>query len=349
MSTTVNPQGLRLAGGMAVVVSASLALGACSSSGSGSTGSTGSTSSAGSTSSTSSTGSTAKAAGKTLKIGMMVPGPAPYYSVVAAGAKAEAKKMGVDLAITNAQGSLTQENAQIQQFISQKKDAIIVIASESNGDAPSIRQANAANIPVIASQTEINGAKTVAYVGANNVEYGKYLADATAKATGGKGNVAIILGALGNSAMLGRLKGFQDQAAAKYPGMKVVAKQTANWDNNQALKVSQDFLSKYPKGQLAAIVDEGPEGVTGAAYAKKNGRSDVKFILGDIPTAVSDAIKSGVVQSAVYQNPTLQGQMALQDAVKSAQGKSSEVKNPDLAPILIVTSANLGKVNPYNY
>jgi len=324
MSTRKKPTIVRGAAVFALLLTAGSALSACGSSGS--SGDKGS-----------------------LEIGMMVPGPAPYYSVVAAGAKAEADKMGVDLTITNAQDDLTQENAQIQQFVAQGKDAIIAIASESNGTAPSIRQANEAGIPVIASQTEIKGAETVAYVGADNVEYGRYLADATAEATGGKGNVAIILGALGNSAMLGRLEGFEQQVAEKYPDMKIVVKQTANWDNNEALKVTQDFLSKYPKGELAAVVDEGPEGVTGAAYAKKNGREEVKWILGDVPTAVSDALMDGTVDSAVYQNPTLQGQLALRDAVKAANGNAKDVPNPHLTPITIVTKANLAKVSPYDY
>jgi ribose transport system substrate-binding protein len=60
--------------------------------------------------------------------------------------------------------------------------------------------------------------------------------------------------------------------------------QAADWDNAKALAITQDFLSKYPKGSLAAIVDQGPEGVTGANFAAEQGRTEVKFIMATIPS-----------------------------------------------------------------
>jgi ABC-type sugar transport system substrate-binding protein len=294
--------------------------------------------------------SSSKKPGEDKQIGLMVWTSAPYYEVVIAGAKDEASKLGAKLTVANAQGNSSREVSIIQQYISQRKDAIIPIASNSKGIVPVIRQVNQANIPVIASQTAIDpAAKTLTYVGADNVEYGRRLADATAQAIGGKGNVAMILGQLGSSPQIDRKEGFVKQIQAKYPGIKLVAEQTASWDYDKALKVGQDFLSRYPKGKLAAVVDEGPEGVTAAKYAQKAGRTDVKWILGDVPTEVSKALQDGVVSAAVYQNPFQQGALAARDAVLAASGQTDKIPNPHLTKILIVTKKNLRDVNPYNY
>lgn len=284
-----------------------------------------------------------------LEIGLMVWTSAPYYEVVIDGAEDEAEKLGVDLTVSNASGNISREVSIIEQYIAQDMDAIIAIASDSEGIVPVIKQANAANIPVIASQTAVSeGAETVAYVGADNVEYGRRLADATAEAIGGEGSVAMILGQLGSSPQIDRKEGFVQQIEAEYPDISLIDEQSAAWDYQEALRVTQDFLSKYPNGELDAIVDQGPEGVSGAEYAAKNGREEVSWIVGDIPTEVSDAITSGVIDAAVYQNPIEQGRLATRDAVDAANGET-DIPNPHLTDIVSVTKENLGDINPYDY
>jgi len=293
--------------------------------------------------------SSSSAGGSRLHIGSLVADTTvPYYAPMIAGEKQAAQEMGADIDIQNGQGDLGKEIAIVQQFITQKKDVLVLTASDSKGIAPAVQLANAAGIPVIANNTVVDGADTVTYVGSDNVTYGHYLGKATCQVTGGKGNIGLILGLLGSSPEFDRLTGIQDELKANCPGVKIVAQATASWDNAKALAVGQDFLNRFPKGQLDAILDEGPEGVAPAQYAKKNGRPEVKFIVGDIPQAVATAIADGTIDIGVWQDPAEQGSKSVKDAINWVKGNKSAVPQPrDYSTNTLITKANLNTVKPY--
>ena len=155
----------------------------------------------------------------------------------------------------------------IQQFITQGKDAIIVTPSDVEGIVPVILEANDAGIPVFAANNRIGeGAEIVTFVGADDVEFGQRQGEMLVNAVGEEAKVGLILGALGTSAQLLREQGMTEYLA-DYPGVEIIASQTANWDEAEALAVTQDWLSKYGPGEIDAIVVQGPEGVAGAQQA----------------------------------------------------------------------------------
>lgn len=283
-----------------------------------------------------------------VEIGSLVWGSPPYFTPFVEAQEEKAEELGVDLDLQNAQEDQAQEIAIIQQFIAQGKDAILATPSDSEGIVPIIKQANAAGIPIVADNTFIpEPAETVTYVGSDNVSYGEKLAEAAVEQIGEKGKVAIILGLLGSSPQFDRSEGIEN-VLKNYPEIEVIDEATAAWDNAKALGVTQDFLNKYPKGELDAIIDQGPEAVPGAEYAAKNGRSEVKFIVGDIPKAVKAAIEKGLIQAAVYQNPRLQGERGIEDAVKAALGETASIPAPfDYTPIEIVTKKNIAETEAY--
>jgi ribose transport system substrate-binding protein len=152
------------------------------------------------------------------------------------------------------------------------------------------------------------------------------------------------MGKLGTSSQIDRRAGLME-TLKKHPGIQIVDTQSADWDNAKALAVTQDFLSRYPKGSLDAIICQGPECVNGASFAKQSGRTDVKFILGDYPADVRSAIQSGTVYGTVDQDPMPQGVKAVEDAVMWLDGKSSEVPSPNhYLPLPIVTKENVDKL-----
>ena len=58
---------------------------------------------------------------------------------------------------------------------------------------------------------------------------------------------------------------------------------TDDFDNAKALAVVQDLLTRFPKGELDAIIMQGPEGGSAVDFANRNGREEIKFIAGDYP------------------------------------------------------------------
>lgn len=268
----------------------------------------------------------------------------PFYSNFIKGQQDAAKKLGVTLDLQNGNGDLSTQVAVIQQFIAKKVDFIIVTPSDAQGIVPVIKQANAAGIPVIAANNRVGeGAQIVTFVGADDLEFGKMQGQLLLKAIGNSGNVGLILGALGTSAQLLRQQGLSEVLKSA-PGVKIIAQQTADWDNAKALAVVQDWLNKYPKGQIDAIIDQGPEGANAAKYAYDNGRTDVKFLMGDYPADVKKGIEDGYVYGTVDQDPYPQGYSAVELAVKWLKGQKDQVPAPnDYLPLPIVTKENVAQ------
>ncbi|MCX5580067.1 sugar ABC transporter substrate-binding protein [Kaistia terrae] len=289
--------------------------------------------------------STTAQAADAPRIGFMIWNTSvPFYSNLIKTAEQTAKDLGVELNIQSGNGDLATQISVVQQFIAQDVDMILIAPSDPKGIVPVIRQATAANIPVMAVNTTADtstGAKLVTYVGVDDFVFGQRQGELLAQAVGDNAKVGYILGKLGTSAQLAREAGLMD-TLKKHPGIQIIEKQAADWDNSKALAITQDFLSKYPKGEIDAIVDQGPEGVNGAQFATESGRTDVKFILGDYPADVRNAIIKGTVLGTVNQDPAPQGKFAIEDAVKFLAGKVSEVPSPNhYLDLPIITKDNV--------
>ena len=314
------------------------------------------------TKSTTPTTTTAKVGGATThyKIGSVIDDMTnPFLAVVGSGEQAEAKKLGSSVTVLsgNVAGtiSLSQQVTDIQTFITQKVNAILVTASDSVGIIPAIKKANAAGIPVIAVNTPVGtvtgpkgvntgGTKVVTFVGADNTAYGVALGELVVKATGGKGNIVMIHGTLGTEPDTLRFAGMKS-VFAKYPGIKVLETPTDNWTNSANITVVQNILSKYPGTKLKAVVATGPEMYAGAKYARSHGNKTIKFIAGDYPKEVKAAIESGALYGTVNQDPALQGQLGVEYAIDWLNGHKSLVPQPlKYTGLPLITTTNVKSV-----
>ncbi len=285
----------------------------------------------------------------TFDIGVLVADTTiPYYTPMIEGEKQAAEDLGATVDVQNGQGDLAQQIAIIQQFVVQGKDALVVTTSDGVGIVPALQAAHSAGIPVIANNTVIKDDKVVTYVGSDNVTFGQTMGKAVCNLLDGKGKIAVILGILGTSPQLDRQSGLNGTISAECPGVEILAEQTANWDNGQALAVGQDYLNKYGPGEIDLIVDQGPEGIAPAQWAAKNGRDDVRWVVGDIPKAVAPAIESGVISTAVWQDPYDQGYKSVEDAINWLKGDKDKVPQPrHYSKNIVITKDNLGKIKPY--
>ena len=132
---------------------------------------------------------------------------------------AEAKKRGIKLLTTNAQSNVQQENTDIKGMIDKGAKAIIFSPINSTGLGDAIAYAKSKKVAMIPVDRNITGVKACQEVGpqlgSDFVQQGKRAADAMIKATGGKANLLILLGATGVNVTDDRTKGFKDELAAK--------------------------------------------------------------------------------------------------------------------------------------
>ena len=181
---------------------------------------------------------------------------------------------------------------------------------------------------------------TDAYVGANPVEGGEIEMGYMAKEIGGKGNVAFLLGPLGSDAEIGRTQGYEN-VLKKYPDIKVVYKQTANWRTDEALKLAENWLQTGT--DLAAIVSNNDDMALGAVKAVKDAHLVGKIKISGIdaaPNALA-AVKDWSMTATVSQNTVDQGRMAMEAAVKKANGE--KIDPTILVQHVLITKENVDK------
>ena len=115
-----------------------------------------------------------------------------FYRDLEAGLREAGEPRGYQLIITAGDFDLAKQQSQIENFIVQRVDAIIVCPADSKGIGPAIERANQAGIPVFTSDIAAQGGQVVAHVASDNLAGGRLAADFIAKALGGQGEGGII-------------------------------------------------------------------------------------------------------------------------------------------------------------
>lgn len=275
-----------------------------------------------------------------LKVGLSVSTlNNPFFVQLKEGAQAEAKKEGVSLTVTDAQNDASQQANQIENFTSQNVKSIIINPVDSDAAGPSVKAANNANIPVVAADRTVNDASVATTVASDNVAGGKLAAKAIADQLGGKGTILVLQGTSGTSAANERGKGFTEGLKA-YPGIKIVASQPADFDRTKGLDVTTNLLQAHP--DVNGIFAQNDEMALGAikALGSKAGKS-VKVVGFDGTPDGLTAVKAGTLFASVAQQPKLLGELAVQNAVKAAEGK--KVDATIKVPVKVVTKENVAE------
>jgi ABC-type sugar transport system substrate-binding protein len=264
--------------------------------------------SSGTSSSAAGPGATAGTGKATYTLGVMINDTTnPFLAAMGTALTQEATKLGMKVDLENGGGDMSTEISDVSDLLAKHVNALVLTPSDPTAIVPAVRTANRAGVPVFDLNSAISpGVQLITYIGDSDYQYGVAEGDMAAQAIGGKGNVAVLLGVLGDAPEVDRLAGIK-AAFQKYPGIKIVTTQVDNWVNSTNLSDTQDLLSKYPKGTLQAIIAQGPEMYVGAAYAAKIHRTDVKFIAGDYSTQVEAAIKAGQLYGTVNQSPITEG------------------------------------------
>ncbi|MGW6924244.1 ABC transporter permease/substrate-binding protein [Streptomyces sp. NPDC054950] len=261
----------------------------------------------------------------------------PFFVQIQSGAKAEAKKLGVDLTVTDAQNDASQQANQLQNFTSSGLDSIIVNPVDSDAASNSVKAADKAKIPVIAVDRGVNKATVDALVASDNVAGGELAAKAVAEKLGGTGKIVILQGQAGTSAARERAEGFAKGLKA-YPGIQVLAQQPADFDRTKGLDVMSNLLQAHPDVQ--GVIAANDEMALGAikALGSKAGKSVQVVGFDGTPDGLT-AVKNGTLYASVAQQPSQLGRIAVDNALKALQGK--KVKKTVKVPVKVVTKENV--------
>jgi inositol transport system substrate-binding protein len=249
-----------------------------------------------------------------------------------------AKELGVTLVVNDAQRSPEKQVQQIESFIAQHVDAIILNPCELEASTPAVDKALAAGIPIVNVNSETKTAPT-AFVGSRDEESARLAMGYIAKRLDGKGEVVMMHGYIGQAAQIKRDTGAREVLAAN-PGLHLLAEQTAEWDRAKAVSLMENWLQAHGE-RINAVFAQNDEMAMGALLAAEQANKKGKIIIVGVD-AIADAIqaiKQSRLDATVFQDAEGQGRRAVETALKIV--RKQPFQKETYIPFVLVTKENV--------
>ncbi|WP_338637715.1 sugar ABC transporter substrate-binding protein [Erwinia persicina] len=265
-----------------------------------------------------------------------------FLTIIRQAIDKEAQARGITVQFEDARGDVGRQTDQVQAFISAGVDAIIVDPVNSAGTPAMTKLVSQAKIPLV-YVNRTPGDKTlppgVVFVGSDEKQSGTLQMEALARLANYQGNVGVMIGNLSDAGALQRTRDVE-QVVAKYPKMKVVQKQTANYSRSEGMDL---MLSWITNGEAIDIVAaNNDEMAIGAIMAlDQSGKRKGSVLVGGID-ATPDGLKamaSGKMQVTVFQDAVGQGKASV--AVAQRMIKGEKVESYHWIPFELVTPQNM--------
>lgn len=202
----------------------------------------------------------------------------PFFVAIGRSAQAEARKINPAVKVTavSSKYDLNTQVDQIDNFIANKVDVIVLGAADSRGVGPAVRKARAAGIVVVAVDVTAEGAD--ATVMSDNAMAGAESCGFLAERIGGKGRFVIVNGPPVSSIM-DRVKGCK-QALARYPGIRILSdNQDAKGSRDGGLAAMAGILTAHPRIDAVFGVND-PTAIGAELAIRQARRTDIQAIGG---------------------------------------------------------------------
>ena len=266
----------------------------------------------------------------------------PFWNSMIEGAQQTAKDLGFEIKglAPIKPNNVEEQIRMIEDAITAKMDAIIVVPADSKGIIPGIEKANRAGIPVFTSNTRAFGGKFVCFSGAPNEESAYLVAKTFLEALGGKGNVIVLEGIQGAQTAIDRKAGV-DRALKEFPNVKLLVSQTAKFSRVDGMRVMENLLQQFPK--VDAVIACNDEMALGAIEAI-DGAKQMKDIRVAGFDANNDALKSiteGRLMVTGAQRPDAQAYWSVLAAYMYLEGYP--VPTDLYVPCPVVDKSNVGE------
>ena len=275
---------------------------------------------------------------KQLRIGVTVYDMSSFITAGKEGMEAYAKANNVELLWNAANLDVTTQANQMDQLINAKVDAIVVVPVQADSLQPQVSAAKAAGVPIIPVNAALNSPDISGNVQPDDVKAGEQEMQMMADKIGGKGNIVILQGPLGQSGEIDRQKGIEN-VLAKNPNIKVLAKDTANWKRDEAVNKMKNWISAYGK-DIDGVVAQNDDMGLGASQALKESGSTTTPIVGI--DGIEDglkAVESGEFIGTMLQNGTVELSAGL--AVAAAIARKEEIKTEPVYLMPKITKDNV--------
>jgi simple sugar transport system substrate-binding protein len=265
--------------------------------------------------------------GKALTIGFAQTGSeSGWRNANTISVKDEAKKRGINLKFVDANSKIDNQRKAVADFIAQRVDLIIIEPLAVDGWDAVLNDAKKAKIPVIVGDRNVSAPADLyaTFIGSDFLDEGRKAGEWLAKKTGGKAVIAEMQGEVGSAPARDRKKGFED-AIAKFPDMKIVLSQTADFKRAKGQELMATYLQDPKFKDVTVLYAHNDDMALGAISAietagKKPGK-DLMIVSVDGTKDGIQALRDGKINCVVECNPLL-GQQLFDNAEKVVKGES---------------------------
>jgi ribose transport system substrate-binding protein len=250
-----------------------------------------------------------------------------FWQIVLAGARKAGKDLNVNVPELGAQ-SESDINGQIsilENAVSGKPAAIVIAPTQFAALGKPIDEA-AKKVPIIGIDSAADSKAFSSFLTTDNVQAGRVAADGLAAAIEAKygkpeGEVALITSIPGVGSLDARAKGFKEQLAAKYPGLKLVADKIADGMATTGLNIMTDLITARPnlRGVFASnlIMAQG----AGQAIAENKLGDKIMLIGFDSDDKLVKLLADGHIAALVVQDPFRMGYEGIKTALAVSKGE----------------------------
>ena len=270
----------------------------------------------------------------------------PWFVVLAQTAAAQAQALGYETKIFDSQNNTSIEADNFENAISAGYNAILFNPTDAEGSISNALEAKSAGIPVFCMDREVNSADAVTsqilsdnYSGC--VAIGKYFAGKMNK----KGRYVEILGLVGDNNTWNRSKGFHS-VVDFYPGLTMVAQQSADFDRNKAMEVMESLLQAHPDIDAVFCGNDAMAAGAYQALAAAGKANSVKVFGFDGAQDVIESIRNKKILATGMQFPKVMAKTAAVYADEYFRGKRDFPKKMPVA-VELVTQENVGDYAGY--
>lgn len=264
----------------------------------------------------------------------------PWFVVLAETAAAKARTLGYETKIFDSQNNTALEADHFENAITGGFNAVLFNPTDADGSIINVAKAKEAGIPVFCMDREVNSTEVAtsqilsdSYSGC--IAMGKYFVQKMNK----KGKYVEILGIVGDNNTWARSKGFHS-VVDNYPGLKMVAQQSADFDRNKAMEVLESVLQAHP--DIDAVFcgnDAMAMGAYQALFAA--GKANRVKVFGfDGADDALQSIKEGKVKATGMQYPKIMAETAALYAQEYFKGKRDFPQKVPVA-VELVTAENI--------
>lgn len=264
----------------------------------------------------------------------------PWFVVLAETARDRLRELGYQATVFDSQNDPAKEAAHFENIIASGYAAILFNPTDADGSIANVRKARAAGIAVFCMDREINATDAAVcqilsdnYSGA--VAVGQYFV----KVVGREGKYVELLGLVGDNNTWNRSKGFHS-VVDRYPGLKMVAQQSADFDRARAMEVMEAILQAHP--DIDAVFCGNDAMAMGAYQAlAAAGRADKVKVFGfDGAEDVVRLIAEGKIVATGMQFPKVMARTAAEYADQYLKGKRDFPQKVPVA-VELVTRENV--------